>query len=129
MGFAHNPITLYTDKSELFVEFKPLTVGETSKFAAHFTQLGENFKAVTDGSVTVGLIGGGTPLTDKAEAPSSPGIFRLALTPENPGTYQLVFDIQTKEFSDKITVANITQIGERVNNYVKPLPGFQKHQI
>ena len=100
--------TLYTDKSELFVEFKPLIVGETSKFAAHFTQLGENFKAVTEGSVTVSLTGGGTPLTDKAEEPSSPGIFRLALNPENPGTYQLVFDIQTQEFSDKITIANIT---------------------
>jgi RND family efflux transporter MFP subunit len=100
--------TLYTDKSELFVEFKPLIVGETSKFAAHFTQLGENFKAVTEGSVTVSLIGNKTQLTDKAEEPSSPGIFRLALNPENPGTYQLVFDIQTKEFSDKITIANIT---------------------
>ena len=100
--------TLYTDKSELFVEFKPLIAGETSKFAAHFTQLGENFKAVTEGSVTVSLIGNGTQLTDKAEAPSSPGIFRLALNPENPGTYQLVFDIQTKEFPDKITIANIT---------------------
>lgn len=100
--------TLYTDKSELFVEFKPLIAGETSKFAAHFTQLGENFKAVTEGSVTVSLIGNGTQLTDKAEEPSSPGIFRLALNPENPGTYQLVFDIQTNEFSDKITIANIT---------------------
>lgn len=100
--------TLYTDKSELFVEFKPLIVGETSKFAAHLTQLGENFKALTEGSVTVSLIGNETKLTDKAEEPSSPGIFRLALNPENPGTYQLVFDMQTKEFSDKITIANIT---------------------
>ncbi|GAB61371.1 MAG: efflux RND transporter periplasmic adaptor subunit [Candidatus Jettenia sp.] len=109
-GEALEPLayTLYTDKSELFVEFKPLIVGETSKFAAHFTQLGENFKAVTEGSVTVSLIGNETQLTNKAEAPSSPGIFRLALNPENPGTYQVVFDIQTKEFSDKITIANIT---------------------
>jgi hypothetical protein len=49
--------TIYTEKSELFVEFKPLVVGETSKFAAHFTQLGKNFTAVTEGSVTVSLIG------------------------------------------------------------------------
>ena len=38
--------TLYTENSELFVEFKPLIVGETSKFAAHFTILGENFKEI-----------------------------------------------------------------------------------
>ncbi len=100
--------TLYTDKSELFVEFKPLIVGEVSKFAAHFTQLGENFKAVTEGSVTVSLIGKNKQLTDTAEKPSSPGIFRLALNPEDSGTYQLVFNIQTKELSDKITIEDIT---------------------
>jgi cobalt-zinc-cadmium efflux system membrane fusion protein len=100
--------TLYTEKSELFVEFKPLIVGKTSKFAAHFTQLGKNFKAFTEGSVTVSLIGNKKQLTDKVEKPSSPGIFRLALNPENSGTYQLVFDIQTKELSDKIMIANIT---------------------
>ncbi len=33
--------TLYTDNTEMFVEFKPLVVGATSKFAAHFTVLGE----------------------------------------------------------------------------------------
>ncbi len=108
-GVTPEPLayTLYTDKSELFVEFKPLIVGEVSKFAAHFTQLGKNFKAVTEGSVTVSLIGNNKQLTDKAEKPSSPGIFRLSLNPENPGTYQLVFDIQTKGFSDKITIENI----------------------
>lgn len=100
--------TLYTDKTELFVEFKPLIVGRTSKFAAHFTQLGKKFKAITDGSVTVSLIGDKKQLTDKAEKPSSPGIFRLALKPENSGTYQLVFDIQTTELFDKITISSIS---------------------
>ena len=100
--------TLYTDKAELFVEFKPLIVGKTSKFAAHFTKLGEKFEAFTDGSVTVSLIGSKKQLTDNAEKLSSPGIFRLALKPESAGTYQLVFDIQTKELSDKITISGIT---------------------
>lgn len=100
--------TLYTDKSELFVEFKPLIAGKTSKFAAHFTKLGENFKAVTEGSVTVSLIGNKKQPADKADSPSSPGIFRLALKPEIAGVYQLVFDIRTKEFSDKIIIENIT---------------------
>jgi RND family efflux transporter MFP subunit len=109
-GVAPEPLayTLYTDKTELFVEFKPLIVGKTSKFAAHFTQLGKNFKAVTEGSVTVSLIGNKKQLTNTAEKPSSPGIFRLALNPENSGTYQLVFDIHTKEFSDKIMIENTT---------------------
>ena len=99
--------TIYTEKSELFVEFKPLVVGETSKFAAHFTQLGENFTAVTEGSVTVSLIGKEKQPTNKAESPFSPGIFRLALKPENAGIYQLIFEIKTKEFSDKIIIDSV----------------------
>tara|TARA_R110002072_G_scaffold234192_2_gene391770 strand:+ start:2453 stop:3970 length:1518 start_codon:yes stop_codon:yes gene_type:complete len=100
--------TIYTDKSELFVEFKPLIVGKTSKFAAHFTHLGEKFTAVTEGSVTVSLIGKEKQPINNADSPSSPGIFRLSLKPENAGIYQLVFDIKTKDFSDKITLDNIS---------------------
>ena len=100
--------TLYTEELELFVEFKPLIVGETSTFAAHFTRLGKNFKAITEGFVIVKLIGNGTQLIDTYGKPSSPGIFRLALTPENAGTYQLLFAIQTNEFFDKLKIPNIT---------------------
>ncbi len=50
--------TLYTPKSELFVEFKPLAVGQTSRFAAHLTLLGENFLPFTEGIVTVSLVQG-----------------------------------------------------------------------
>jgi len=99
--------TIYTDKSELLVEFKPLIVGETSKFAAHFTQLGENFTAVTEGSVIVSLIGEQQQPVNKADSPSFPGIFILDLKPENAGIYTLVFDLKTKEFSDKITIDNV----------------------
>ncbi|MBL4651610.1 MAG: efflux RND transporter periplasmic adaptor subunit [Flavobacteriales bacterium] len=99
--------TIYTERSELFVEFKPLIVGKTSKFAAHFTQLGENFTAVTEGSVTISLIGNEKQPSNKADSPSSPGIFRLNLNPKNEGIYTLVFDIQTKEFSDKITIDSV----------------------
>jgi cobalt-zinc-cadmium efflux system membrane fusion protein len=99
--------TLYTENSELFVEFKPLVVGETSKFAAHFTVLGENFKALTDAKITVSLIVGNQGIKNAVDAPSSPGIFRLALNPKTAGTGTLVFDIVTKNFTDKITIENV----------------------
>jgi len=99
--------TLYTENSELFVEFKPLVVGETSKFAAHFTVLGENFKALTDAKITVSLIVGNQGIKNAVDAPSSPGIFRLALSPKTAGTGTLVFDIVTKNFTDKITIENV----------------------
>ena len=99
--------TLYTDKSELFVEFKPLVVGEESRFAAHLTLLGENFLPYTEGTVTVNLIQPGKSLTDSAGSPSSPGIFRLALQPTQAGIGKLVFDIQTKNFTDQFTIDSV----------------------
>jgi cobalt-zinc-cadmium efflux system membrane fusion protein len=99
--------TLYTEKTELFVEFKPLIVGQTSKFASHLTVLGKNFKALTDAKITVSLIVGENGIKNSVDAPSSPGIFRLALSPKTAGTGTLVFDIVTKDFTDKITIENV----------------------
>ena len=99
--------TLYTNKSELFVEFKPLVVGQTSKFAVHLTKLGENFLPYTEGSVTVTLFQNGKVLSDSVTAPGSPGIFRLALQPVEAGLGKLVFGIQTKEFTEQIIIDSL----------------------
>lgn len=99
--------TLYSDKSEVFVEFKPLIVGTRSKFAPHVTILGENFLALSEGTVTVSLIVGSKGIKHSADTPSVPGIYRLALTPTTAGTGKLIFDIQTRSFTDKITIENI----------------------
>jgi membrane fusion protein, heavy metal efflux system len=99
--------TLYTDSTELFVEFKPLVVGETSRFAAHLTRLGENFTPYTEGRVTVSLLQGAKGLKNSVDTPSSPGIFRLALKPVRPGVGRLVFDIETRGIKDQIIIDSI----------------------
>jgi RND family efflux transporter MFP subunit len=99
--------TLYSEKSELFVEFKPLIVGSTSKFAAHLTRLGEEFVPYTEGEVTVSLIQGRSGLKNTSTAPSSPGIFRLALQPQKAGWAKLEFTIRTKSFTDKIVIDSV----------------------
>ncbi|MEQ8473898.1 MAG: efflux RND transporter periplasmic adaptor subunit [Marinoscillum sp.] len=98
--------TVWTDQTELFVEFPALVVGETSRFAAHFTVL-NGHQSVKEGSVTVSLTKGEKGIRHKVDAPSSPGIFTPSLQPKEPGTYQLIFDIQTPAFSDKIVMDNI----------------------
>ncbi|MCG7859016.1 hypothetical protein MD537_18715, partial [Flavihumibacter sediminis] len=55
-GPAAISYTQYSKQSELFVEFKPLIVGKTSSFATHLTVLGEVFKPLTRGKVTLSLI-------------------------------------------------------------------------
>jgi len=106
-GLQPLAFTLYTDKSELFVEFKPLVVGQNSKFAAHLTILGENFLPYTEGIVTVSFIQEGKGIKNTVSSPSSPGIFRLALQPSQVGIGKLVFDIQTKAFTDQFIIDSI----------------------
>ncbi|MBK8291036.1 MAG: efflux RND transporter periplasmic adaptor subunit [Flammeovirgaceae bacterium] len=107
-GLASLSYTLYTDKTELFVEFKPLVMGTTSTFAAHFTKLGENFTALNEGTVTVSLIMGEKGVRHTEESPASPGIYRLALKPSAAGKGRLVFDIKTKDYTDKIVMDDVT---------------------
>ena len=96
--------TVYSDKTELFVEFKPLVVGSQSNFAAHFTILGEQFLPLTQGKVTVSLIVGENGIRNSANSASSPGIFRLALIPKTAGKGKLVFDIETGTYSDQLII-------------------------
>lgn len=106
-GPASLSYTVYTDKSELFVEFKPLIVGKTFKFATHLTRLGDQFLPYTEGAVTVSLIVNNTGIRQTADAPASTGIFRLALQPGAVGTGKLIFDIKTKDFTDRIEIDSV----------------------
>lgn len=99
--------TIYSDKTELFVEFKPLVVGIESRFAAHFTALGELFKAIDEGQIRLTLVETGDSQTIISEKPEVPGIFRLRMTPKKAGVFKLVFDIKTPKFTDKIIIENV----------------------
>ncbi|MEX2594108.1 MAG: efflux RND transporter periplasmic adaptor subunit [Anditalea sp.] len=99
--------TIYTDKTELFVEFPPLITGDTIRFAAHLTELG-NFKPVTEGALTVSLIKSGKGIRSTVEGPTSPGIFRPGLLPKEAGVYQLVFELNSSILKDRIVINNVT---------------------
>lgn len=98
--------TVWTDQTELFVEFPALVEGKTSKFAAHFTVL-DKHQPVKNGSVTVSLVKGDSGIRHSVESPSSPGIFSPALQPKEPGTYDLIFDLKTPEYSDRILIEDV----------------------
>ncbi len=99
--------TLYSDKSELFVEFKPLVVGNVSKFTTHLTVLGPQFLPLIQGSVTVSLILNDKGIKQTSAAPAVPGIYRLSLQPVLAGTGKLIFDIVTSTFIDQIIIDNV----------------------
>ncbi|MCI1265231.1 MAG: efflux RND transporter periplasmic adaptor subunit [Saprospiraceae bacterium] len=106
-GLEPLAFTIYTDKTELFVEFKPLVIGQESRFAAHFTALGELFKPIDEGTITLTLTSNVGTQTIVSTKPEVPGIFRLRMIPEKVGIYNLVFDIKTPAFTDKITLENV----------------------
>lgn len=98
--------TIWTDSTELFVEYPALVVNEPSRFAAHFTMLDEH-EPVREGSVTVSLIKDGQGIRQTVEAPASPGIFTPTLVPKEAGIHRLVFDIKTPQYQDRIIIDNV----------------------
>ncbi len=94
-------VTRWTEKTELFAEYPPLAVGETSRFAIHLTRL-DTFKPLTEGQVEVHLRGGvGQPEVFRGEAPSRPGIFGVDVKPAHPGKRELVILLRASGISDE----------------------------
>ncbi|MDH5474944.1 MAG: efflux RND transporter periplasmic adaptor subunit [Cyclobacteriaceae bacterium] len=98
--------TIWTNKTELFVEYPALIVGNTSHFAAHFTVL-DRHQPVREGAVTVSLLKDGKGIRHTVDAPSSPGIFKPSLQPKETGIYQLIFDIKTPTITDRIVISDV----------------------
>jgi RND family efflux transporter MFP subunit len=100
-------VTRWTDKTELFAEYPPLTVGTTSRFAIHLTRL-DSFKAVTEGGVEVRLEGGsGQPEVFKVDGPSRPGIFGVDVKPAQPGRRDLVIVLTSPGLADEHRVGAV----------------------
>jgi RND family efflux transporter MFP subunit len=117
--------TIWTDKIELFVEFPLLIVGQTSRFAAHFTVLDEH-QPVRKGSVTVSLIKGDKGIRNTSNEPASEGIFKPSLEPKEAGVYQLIFEINTPALSDRIVIQDVQvfkSIEDATSAYLKEEDG------
>ena len=98
--------TLWSEKTELFVEFPALVKDKISRFTAHFTIM-ENHRPVEKGTVTVSLIKGNTGIRNRANTPVSPGIFTPSLKPTGSGSHRLVFEIKSPQLTDRIVLNNI----------------------
>ncbi|MEZ4398820.1 MAG: efflux RND transporter periplasmic adaptor subunit [Kofleriaceae bacterium] len=82
-------VTIWAERTELFMEYRPLMVGSEARFAAHVTEM-PTFRAVTAGRVTLTLTyADGTSVSGDVDAPTNPGIFRPTLTPTQVGPCEL----------------------------------------
>ena len=88
-------ITHFGDKSEVYVEFPRLVVGQPATFVAHFTWLAD-FKPVAEGRLTLVLTGqDGRAERFVADAPSVPGIFKPVVTPQAAGHRELTLVVES----------------------------------
>ena len=116
-GHGHAPgaekITHFSERTELFVEFPRLVVGEKSAFAAHLTTVAD-FRALAVAKVSVILSGGGLPdevfVNDK---PSQPGIFRPEAQPKAAGERELTIEVATPEFTVRHLLGPVTVYADR----------------
>lgn len=112
-GHSHGPsqprtdLTIWTNKTELFVEYPVLVVGKPSRFAAHLTKL-KDHQPLKEGQLKVTLSNTNQTQSITAEKPASMGIFKPTLNPKKSGVYTLTFDIKTPNFQDQIIIENVT---------------------
>ena len=100
-------VTRWTPRTELFAEFAPLTVGQTSRFAIHLTNL-TTFAPVTAGQVEVQLRSpGGAPEVFTVDGPSRPGIFGVDVQPARAGQRQLVILLRSGDLADEHQVGAV----------------------
>lgn len=103
-----NSVTLWTDSTELFMEYPPLVVGKEAAFAVHLSNM-KNFTPITEGSLELSFTerNSGKQINFESDSPSHPGIFRPVVTMNDPGIYQLVLRLNSKQVFDILTIDDV----------------------
>lgn len=115
-------VTQWTAKTELFAEYPPLVVGQTSRFAIHLTRL-DTYKALTAGRVEVRLGGGsGADEVFAVDGPSRPGIFGVNVTPAREGAREMTIVLRLPGLEDEHRVGPVTVFRDRAAALAAPAP-------
>lgn len=100
-GLPAVPVTVWTSKTELFLEYEPLIAGRESRMAAHITAM-DTFKPLTEGAVTLRLrMDAGPEVIGEANGPASPGIFRPNVKASSAGKCQIEIEVRSAKLTDK----------------------------
>jgi len=100
-------VTLWTKKTELFMEYPALIAGQEAAFAVHLSDL-KDFKPVTQGRLTCVFTNAtGGEVTVIAESPSYPGIFRPLVKFSEAGVFDMELRLEGQQVADIIRVLNV----------------------
>lgn len=101
-----NAVTIWSDKTELFMEFPPLVAGSEARFAIHLTDLA-TFAPLRDGKVVV-RFEGDTTQRFEVNGPSRPGIFGVTVKVPAPRRYQLAVEVHSSTITDELQAGPVT---------------------
>ena len=99
-------VTLWTDRTELFMEYPTLVVGEDATFVIHFSKM-DDFKPVTIGSLTTVFVSGSNQVSVTADAPARAGIFLPVIRFDQAGVYDLELQLNSSQVKDVIRVPDV----------------------
>ena len=110
-GHGHAPgaiaVTLWSERTELFMEYPPLVVGEEAEFLAHLTEL-RDFSPVTRGRLICTFQkADGTRVEVQSDQPTRPGIFIPKVTFREPGSYEMELRLEGPQVEDVLHVRTV----------------------
>ncbi len=99
-------VTIWTEETELFMEYPPLVAGEEASFHIHLTDL-STFAPLREGTVVV-RFEGDTVERFEVDGPSTPGIFNVTLEVPAARRYQVAVEVHSARLSDELRVGAVT---------------------
>jgi len=98
--------TLFSDATELFVEFPVMMVNHNVEFLAHLTW-SHNYKPVTNGKLTIVLSNETEKIEKTVDAPAREGIFIPIIKPAKAGKYKLYFTFSNDTVVNQFVIDDI----------------------
>lgn len=101
-------VTLWTDSTEMFMEYPGIIVGQPAKFNVHLTDL-TDFAPLRSGKVTFRFDpgAGGEGFTVVQETPRAPGIYGPAPQFPRPGVWDLTITVESPQAHDVLSVPGL----------------------
>lgn len=99
-------VTIWSDRTELFMEYPPLVAGEEAAFHIHLTDL-SSFQPLREGRVVVRFEGEAIERFE-VDGPSTPGIFNVSLKVPAARRYQVAVEVHSEKLTDELRVGPVT---------------------